>query len=196
MKITINLFTSIALLLATINCTAQNRVSIDNESSTLNWTGKKVIGEHTGTIKLANSFIILDEKGVKNGEINIEMTSITNTDMEGEWSDKLVGHLKSADFFDTVKHPNATFTINEVIHKSETLHLASGILTIKGISNPLSFPIQIKNTDSMMEITGLAEVDRTLYGVKYGSASFFDSLGDKAINNLFELNFDLKVQRK
>jgi polyisoprenoid-binding protein YceI len=196
MKITINLFTSMALLLATINCTAQNRVSIDNESSTLNWTGKKVIGEHTGTIKLANSFIILDEKGVKNGEINIEMTSITNTDMEGEWSDKLVGHLKSADFFDTVKHPNATFTINEVIHKSETLHLASGILTIKGISNPLSFPIQIKNTDSMMEITGLAEVDRTLYGVKYGSASFFDSLGDKAINNLFELNFDLKVQRK
>ena len=74
--------------------------------------------------------------------------------------------------------------------------LFSGILTIKGISNPLSFPIQIKNTDSMMEISGLAEVDRTLYDVKYGSASFFDSLGDKAINNLFELNFELKVRRK
>ena len=139
---------------------------------------------------------MLDEKGVKNGEINIEMTSLTNTDMEGEWSDKLVEHLKSADFFDTENHPNATFKLNEVIHQSELLHLASGILTIKGISNPLSFPIQIKNTDSIMEISGLAEVDRTLYDVKYGSASFFDSLGDKAINNLFELNFELKVRRK
>ena len=168
MKTTINLFTSIALLLATMNSTAQNRVSIDNETSTLNWTGKKVLGEHTGTIKLANSYIVLDEKGVKNGEINIEMTSLTNTDMEGEWSDKLVEHLKSADFFDTQNHPNATFKLNKVIHQSESLHLASGILTIKGISNPLSFPIQIKNTDSVMEISGLAEVDRTLYDVKYG----------------------------
>ena len=196
MKTTINLFTSIALLLATMNSTAQNRVSIDNETSTLNWTGKKVLGEHTGTIKLANSYIVLDEKGVKNGEINIEMSSLTNTDMEGEWSDKLVEHLKSADFFDTQNHPNATFKLNKVIHQSESLHLASGILTIKGISNPLSFPIQIKNTDSVMEISGLAEVDRTLYDVKYGSASFFDSLGDKAINNLFELNFELKIKIK
>ena len=65
MKTTINLFTSIALLLATMSSTAQNRVSIDNETSTLNWTGKKVLGEHTGTIKLANSYIVLDEKGVK-----------------------------------------------------------------------------------------------------------------------------------
>jgi iron-sulfur cluster assembly protein len=40
MKTTINLFTSIALLLATMNSTAQNRVSIDNETSTLNWTVK------------------------------------------------------------------------------------------------------------------------------------------------------------
>jgi hypothetical protein len=48
----------------------------------------------------------------------------------------------------------------------------------------------------MMEISGLAEVDRTLYDVKYGSASFFDSLGDKAINNLFELNFELKIKIK
>ena len=148
MKTTINLFTSIALLLAITTSIAQNRVSIDNETSTLNWTGKKVLGEHTGTIKLANSYIVLDEKGVKNGEINMQRTSLTNTDMEGEWSDKLVEHLK------------------------------------------------IKNTESMMVISGLAEVDRTLYDVKYGSASFFDSLGDKAINNLFELNFELKVKRK
>ena len=148
MKTTIKLFTSIALLLAITTSTAQNRVSIDNETSTLNWTGKKVLGEHTGTIKLANSYIVLDEKGVKNGEINIEMTSLTNTDMEGEWSDKLVEHLKSADFFDTENHPNATFKINEVIHKSETLHIASGILTIKGIQKEVTF--DLKNTDSTL----------------------------------------------
>jgi len=36
------------------------------------------------------------------------------------------------------------------------------------------------------------KVDRTKFGIKYGSGSFFDSLGDKAINDEFELNITLQ----
>jgi hypothetical protein len=35
-------------------------------------------------------------------------------------------------------------------------------------------------------------VDRTKYGIKYNSKSFFESIGDKAIYDEFELKVSLK----
>jgi hypothetical protein len=35
-------------------------------------------------------------------------------------------------------------------------------------------------------------VDRTKYDIKYGSKSFFESIGDKAIDNEFELKVALQ----
>jgi hypothetical protein len=44
-----------------------------------------------------------------------------------------------------------------------------------------------------MEIPTTAfKVDRTKYDIKYGSGSFFDNLGDKAISDDFELAVALK----
>jgi hypothetical protein len=34
-------------------------------------------------------------------------------------------------------------------------------------------------------------VDRTKFGLKYGSKTFFDSIGDKAINDEFTLTFNV-----
>tara|TARA_B100000795_G_C22752444_1_gene420033 strand:- start:144 stop:728 length:585 start_codon:yes stop_codon:yes gene_type:complete len=175
---------------------AQTTLTLNNENSNLTWVGRKVVGEHSGTIDLLKGFLILNKKNITSGEINVDMNSLKNTDMQGEWSDKLVVHLKSDDFFGTDKFPIATFNIERITPKSADNYVASGSLTIKGITNPISFPVQIFNTKSNLQVKGTANVDRTLYGVKYGSSSFFDSLGDKAIENLFELSFDINIKTK
>lgn len=175
---------------------AQTTLTLNNENSNLTWVGRKVVGEHSGTIDLLKGFLILNKKNITSGEINVDMNSLKNTDMQGEWSDKLVVHLKSDDFFGTDKFPIATFNIERITPKSADNYVASGSLTIKGITNPISFPVQIFNTKSNLQVKGTANVDRTLYGVKYGSSSFFDSLGDKAIDNLFELSFDINIKTK
>ena len=65
----------------------------------------------------------------------------------------------------------------------------SGDLTIKGITNKVLIHSYIdfdKNTS-----IGELIIDRTKWGIKYGSSSFFDDLGDRAIYNDFILNFHL-----
>jgi hypothetical protein len=40
--------------------------------------------------------------------------------------------------------------------------------------------------------TAKFNVDRTKYDIKYGSGSFFSNIGDKAINDEFELDVTLR----
>ena len=83
-------------------------------------------------------------------------------------------------------HPNATLKINKgtVIGNTHTL---SGDLTVKGTTQPITFDLVMNGS------TGTAKVviDRTKFGIRYGSGSFFDNLGDKAIYDDFELDITL-----
>ena len=61
-------------------------------------------------------------------------------------------------------------------------------LTIKQIIAPVQFELNLtQNTGSALLV-----IDRTKYDIKYGSASFFDNLKNKAIDNEFELAVSLK----
>ena len=117
------------------------------------------------------------------------MTSITVTDLKaGEGKEKLEGHLKADDFFGTDKFPTAKLVFKTIGKKSAGVYAVTADLTIKGITNPVKFNITVgKNT-----ATAALKVDRTKYGIKYNSGSFFDGLGDKTINDEFELAVDLK----
>lgn len=83
-------------------------------NSVLNWTGRKVGGEHYGTIKMTDGFIAVESGVVSAGEFTIDMTTIAATDLSGDEATKLVGHLSSADFFDVATHPTGRFTITSV----------------------------------------------------------------------------------
>jgi len=54
---------------------------IQKSGSTVNWTGKKVLGLHTGTINVANGSIETNNNLITGGEITIDMTSIVITDI-------------------------------------------------------------------------------------------------------------------
>ena len=162
--------------------------SVDTKASKVYWTGKKVAGEHTGYLNLAGGEVFVEGKEVTGANLNLDVTSIEVTDLEGEWKDKLVGHLKSDDFFSAEKHPVANFKI-----KSFENDKVVGDLTIKGITNEVSFPAEVKIEGNSLSASGTASIDRTKWDIKYNSGSFFSNLGDKMINDEFDIKFELKA---
>ncbi|QIA09032.1 YceI family protein [Draconibacterium halophilum] len=162
--------------------------SVDTKASKVYWTGKKVTGEHTGYLNLAGGEVFAEGKKVTGANLNMDVTSIEVTDLEGEWKDKLVGHLKSDDFFSAEKHPVANFKITSFENDKVV-----GDLTIKGITNEVSFPAEVKIEGNTLSAEGTASIDRTKWDIKYGSGKFFSDLGDKMINDEFQIKFELKA---
>ncbi len=188
MKKIVNSILVITIVFATFAFTAPIKKQIDIKESNIVWTGKKVIGKsHTGTIDLKEGFFLFNDDELIGGQFIIDMTSISNSDLEGEYKGKLEGHLKSDDFFGVKNHPTASFNINNVT-KIDNGYEVTGDLTIKGITNTVSFDLSMVQNTS----TAHLEFDRSKFNVRYGSGSFFENLGDKTISDVIELDVTLK----
>ncbi|WP_109097766.1 YceI family protein [Aquimarina sp. AU58] len=181
------LFLAIAVV-ATTSTFAQKK-EIKTSESTINWTGKKVTGSHTGTLNLSEGFLVFDGDNITGGEFVVDMTSLAVTDLEaGKGKEKLEGHLSSDDFFGIANHKNAKLVVTKT-KKTDKGHIVAGDLTIKGKTNPIKFILAVNGGTASTTL----KVDRTKYDIKYGSGSFFDNLGDKAISDEFELAVSLKM---
>ncbi|HNQ27132.1 MAG TPA: YceI family protein [Aquaticitalea sp.] len=175
----------LAVAMATATLAGEKKVNV--EDSKITWKGEKVTGHHEGTIKLQEGTITFDkENNLTGGTFVMDMTSINVTDLEGGMKGKLEGHLKSDDFFGTEKHKTAKFVITKVDGKGGS-YKVTGNMTIKGITNPVSFDMKVKENTAIAHL----KINRTKYDIKYGSASFFDGIKDKAIYDEFELNVNL-----
>ena len=181
---------AIALLVVfgTANLNAQTK-KINASKSKINWVGKKITGQHEGTINLQEGALIFKGEKLVGGNFTVNMASISTTDLKaGEGKEKLDGHLKADDFFGTEKFPTATLVFKSIVAKGANAFNVSGDLTIKGIKNPITFDLATTANSATTKFN----VDRTKYNIKYGSKSFFDSIGDKAIDNEFELSVALE----
>ncbi|TNJ42136.1 YceI family protein [Tamlana fucoidanivorans] len=158
------------------------------DESKVVWKGYKVTGSHEGTITLKDAKLILDDDKLTGGEFVIDMTSISVTDLEGEYQGKLEGHLKSDDFFGVEKFPTAKLVFTNVKPSGKNAYAVTGDLTIKGKTNPVDFTISIYGSKA----TANLKIDRSKFDVRYGSTSFFDNLKDKAIYDEFDIIADLE----
>jgi polyisoprenoid-binding protein YceI len=169
--------------------------NVDAKKTTATWLATKVTGKHNGALNVVNGKLISNGKNLTGGTVEFDMTSISCTDLtDKEWNDKLIGHLKSDDFFGVVKHPTAKFDITKVTLKTGNDYDVTGNLTIKGITHEIKFPAMIKMDDHIIVTIAKITVDRTQYDIKYGSASFFEGIGDKAISNTFELDVNVVAE--
>ncbi len=169
----------------------------NTDKSMIEWKGFKPTGSHNGTIGIANGTVNVNDGAIESGSFTIDMHSIVNTDIpvEKEGNAKIVGHLKSADFFDVEKYSNAKFEITG-IETSEGKTMLSGNLTLKDATNNISFPVATEMKDGMMTLTSETfTIDRSKWNVQYGSKSFFDNLGDKFINDDIELKVTLVASK-
>lgn len=165
---------------------------VDTQSSTVVWTGYKVTGKHTGTVKIKNGTLSLDNGLITGGAFDIDINSIACTDLEGEYAGKLVGHLKSDDFLGAASYPTASFVITRAIPQdSKGNYKILGNLTIKGITKEVKFFANAVEANGMINASGKITIDRSEFNMRYGSGSFFDGLGDKTIYDEFDLQVSL-----
>lgn len=164
--------------------------TVDTERSTIDWTAKKVGGGHTGTIKISSGSLVHNGKSLTKGTFLIDMASITSDNA------RVTNHLKSDDFFAAEKNPNAKFEITKVTPAGQDRVNISGNLTIKGISQPLAFPATVRAQKGIVvAVANGVRVDRTKYDIKFRSKTFFLDIGDKAVDDEFELNINLVAKK-
>lgn len=173
---------------------ATTTLNVKPAASNIEWYAEKVTGSHYGDIQLKEGTIELEGDQITGGEFVVDMTTINTQDLEGGSKKKLDGHLKSDDFFGVEAHPTAKFVITEVSPLKGVegfTHTITGDLTIKGNTHSNSFPAKVKIDGEKLAAYGEMTVDRAKYDVRYGSTSFFDSLGDKAIMDDFTLKVSI-----
>ncbi|GET32775.1 lipid-binding protein [Prolixibacter bellariivorans] len=197
MKVKVNkLAVVLALLVGTVTPALAQSYQVNKDASTIKWTGKKVAGSHHGTIAFKEGNLDVKDNQLTGGSLVVDMATIKDLDLtDPEWNQKLIGHLRSDDFFGVEKYPVSRLVINKVESKGGNLYHLTGDLTIKGITKPVEFDSNISVTGNKLEATGTIPVDRTKYGIKYGSGSFFSNLGDKMIDDVFTLEFSLVAEK-
>lgn len=204
-----NLFTMVAIAVVLVSCKNESKevktTEAENaaeaqatstkylanaETSLIEWIGSKPTGsKHNGTINLESGVFTVNNGKLESGTFLIDMNSIVNLDIPADkkGNANLVGHLKSADFFDVEKFPSAAFEVTG-LEEVDGKTMLSGNLKMKDIENNITIPVSLSGEGNNFTITSETfTIDRSKWNVQYNSGSFFDNLGDKLINDDIEL---------
>lgn len=188
-------------LLVTSSAFAQTKemtttYTVDTQKTKIEWTGSKVSGKHYGNVSVKNGNLVFKGAELTGGEVVIDMKSMTVTDLtDKETAGKFLGHMQSPDFFDTAKYPESKLVVKSTKKVGNDLEV-TGDLTMIGKTSPVVFKVtEWKWTDKLVTGKANIKVDRTKFGLKYGSGQFFKGLGDKMIHDEFTLNVDLTATK-
>lgn len=190
-KILFSLFLTLGFAFAAQASNPVDDAKVNVTASTIEWTGRKVTGKHTGVVNLKEGTLQIKDGFLLGGSFVIDMTTIKSTDLQGESATKLEGHLKSDDFFGVDAHPTAKLVITQANAKGDGLFDVKANLTIKGVTQPISFTTQLTQKGKKYTATSHIAVDRTLFNIKYGSGKFHEDLGDTTIYDEFDLRVTL-----
>lgn len=187
---TLKSIASVSLILLANLLFAQNNYVVKPENSELIWVGEKVTGSHEGTISVKEGFVTVDAGKITKGALTIDMSTIKVTDINSESGKaKLKKHLDSPDFFSVEKFPTSSLLLEKVEHEEGNRYILYGTLSIKGYSEKVTINAIVKTEGDNIAIVGETKIDRTKFKIQYGSGSFFDNLGDKAIDDYFTVKF-------
>jgi len=168
---------------------------VDVSSSKLEWFASKVTGKHNGEVKLQSGSLVLEGDQLKSGMVVIDMKSITVLDIQDpKYNKKFVGHMHSADFFETDKFAKAVLKIKSATKSGDNTYQVKAELMIKGYTNEVTFPATIQQKEGKLHASAELEINRAKWHIKYGSTSFFKGLGDKAIHD--EIKFKVHLMSK
>jgi polyisoprenoid-binding protein YceI len=188
------LITTLILSLAAVFSLTENPApaTVNKAESQIRWEASKVTGTHWGYVPIKNANLDVAGGKITGGSFDMDMVNLTVEDLKEEPSKgNLTKHLKSDDFFSVEKFNTSTFKITEAKSSNGTDYTISGTLTIKGISQPISFPAKVTMAGGKMTATGQITFDRTKYDIKFRSGNFFENLGDRMIYD--DVKLDVKL---
>ena len=177
------IITTALFLFCSIIGFSQQNILINTKSSIVNWKGSMLFsfGSHNGTVNFKSGNIIKTDDKITEGTFVVNMSSIINTD--GDYSEDLVNHLKSEDFFNIEKHPTAKLVITKVEYQNNGQLKMHANLTIKGITKPVLFNAKL-NADNT-KLTTKFKIDRTDWDIIY-EAKGVAKVKDYAISDAIE----------
>lgn len=167
----------------------------NKELSQMEWQGKKTFIKgwiDSGLISISSGNFTVEDGSISSGEIEIDMTSISTMKTgSNNGESMLTNHLKTGDFFDVENFPVSKFVIKDINKVDDFNYLLTGDLTIKDVTKSVESKIIAYEKDGKIYIDGGITIDRSLFGIKFGSSSFFENLGDKTIDNEFQIKLNL-----
>lgn len=173
---------------------------LDTLNSKVEWKGYKVFKSentsHFGTITFESGDVTVADGKLESGKFVADMTSLTSVDLleDTDNLEKLNGHLKSGDFFETEKFPTASYEITKVRPSAEGDYntILDGNLTIKGITKPVQFKANVSVNDAVVSIaTEPKDIMREEFGVKFQSP-----VENGVIKNEVSLQINVKALEK
>ncbi len=157
---------------------------LSGENTTIKFVGSKKDGKHEGTFKKLDGTLTVDAADVTKSKLSvtIDVESMT-TDAE-----KLTAHLKSPDFFDAKKNPQAKFASTAIKAGAEKdSYTVTGDLTLLGKTKPVTFTAKSATADGTTTVSGQCEIKRSEWGMTYGK--------DK-VNDEVQLTLEVKLTAK
>jgi polyisoprenoid-binding protein YceI len=188
------------------NKEGQKKYVVDTQQSVVIWKGSRLLGGWDGTtfhgddagkgdVDILKGELLIENRQLVDGAVEVDMNTIEQKfDTPGP-------HNKLPAFFDVKKFPVSTFAITKVETVNDgkvagrngnmtlegiTKMNVTGNLTMEGITKAVTFPAVMhfnNGMDGTVVLNGAMIVDRTDWGIDYGSEMFFDKSGDGTISN-------------
>ncbi len=170
--------------------TGASLFAVNVAESTVEWHGERKVGnKHTGTILVKEGEIVVKNGVPLRGSVVVDMASLHANDSAAAMVDK---HLKSDDFFAVETYPTAMFTFKSATKTAGDTYEVTGDLTIKDHTNSITIPATIVRAANGTYVGDASfSIDRTKWDIRYGSGKFFDSLGDKVIEDTIDFKVHL-----
>ena len=180
---------AIAIGISSFTNAHTDHYNIDTQKSNIKWVGSKISGSsHEGNISITEGIISINHGNMVNAEFIVDLNTMTCTDLGEKKAEYLIEHLKDEDFFDVPNHPQARLKLIKA-SKTEKGYNIIASLTIKEKTHPVVFVIEWSQRGTAALASGIITFDRTKFDITYGSGSFFDDLGDRAIKDEITLEF-------
>lgn len=170
-------------------------MAVDTAASTLGWKGCKPVGCHWGTIGLKDGSVEMTGDTLTGGKFTIDMSSIAvdPEDLQGDSAQGLIDHLEKDDFFDVANHPEAFAMVTDVTATDAGYDVTLD-LNIKGTRNEVVVPATVTTEDGKTVVMASFEIDRTQWGITFGSDSVAEKVGDAVIADAIEYELKLVTQ--
>lgn len=178
-------------------------IAVDPVESRVEWTGRSRTGHHVGTVPLVRGTLGFEDGRLASGSFALDVTGLADEDLEDRsLAGILVAHLLSRDFLLADQHPEALFATTRVRPIPGAApgccnYEAEGQLTMRGLTRDLAFPVTAERLDDGRIVAQAHfDLDRTRFGVNYGSGRFFEKLSYHLVHDMVGIQVRLVTRAR
>jgi polyisoprenoid-binding protein YceI len=152
-------------------CATAETFDLTGENTKVEFVGAKKDGTHPGGFKKLSGTATVKEADPATLALSVTI------DTDSLYSDdpKLTAQLKSPDFFEVKRFPEAKFVTTEIAKKDKG-YTISGKLTLHGKTAEVTFPADVAVTKEGFKLSAKFAIDRNDWGISYGKGMIDDEV--------------------